>query len=498
MTKRAAPDRVGQWLPIAAFGSVVIFLLVWLWVIDASNLVARMCATLSLVFALAWFPLAVNGKSAWGAGKLKLSANSLFLLVCLFAYAGAVFVIPPGTAPDEGMRYRLTEFILEQGVLPRGDDPRLLDPTWGTSYAFLPYLSNLVGVLCQRIYLIFDPSGQYLLYAARMAGVLFGGVTAVFLIKIADRLFDGAFKWLMLTLAALLPQFVYIAGYLNNDGLATMAGAIVLYSWLCGIDTKWNVQSLVLLGVGLSVCALSYYNAYGYILCSAVLVVATLIQTGAGFGAFAKKVGVVTGVFLLLAGWWFVRQGILYDGDILGLTSSNASAELHAVDALKPSQRQTLLAGVAGIGDLVASLLLWLRMSWRSYFAVFGVFAVYVPYAFYYAFTAVGVVGAGGTLLRDKQRDTAVAQTGGWFKGMVALSALLPVALSLYNSVFVDFQPQGRYWMPGLACVMLLLTWGYQKLTLRVQWGGVAVKGLLTAVAGLFLFSVYFYLYRAY
>ena len=55
----------------------------------------------------------------------------------------------------------------------------------------------------------------------------------------------------------------------------------------------------------------------------------------------AKRIGWVVLAVLIVAGWWFIRSYIIYDGDILGLTASRKCGELHAVEELKPHNRQT-------------------------------------------------------------------------------------------------------------------------------------------------------------
>ena len=42
------------------------------------------------------------------------------------------------------------------------------------------------------------------------------------------------------------------------------------------------------------------------------------------------------GIVFLVAGWWFIRSGILYDGDFLGMKTSSIYAEKYAIDELKP------------------------------------------------------------------------------------------------------------------------------------------------------------------
>ena len=73
----------------------------------------------------------------------------------------------------------------------------------------------------------------------------------------------------------MLPQLLFIGSYINNDSLALFSISIIIYSWLKGLESSWNVKSCITLSVGLALCALSYYNAYGYILTSVILFIAS-------------------------------------------------------------------------------------------------------------------------------------------------------------------------------------------------------------------------------
>ena len=50
----------------------------------------------------------------------------------------------------------------------------------------------------------------------------------------------------------------------------------------------------------------------------------------------------ITAFVAAIAGWWFIRGYIIYDGDILGMRTSSQYAEMYAVEELKPSNRQTI------------------------------------------------------------------------------------------------------------------------------------------------------------
>lgn len=56
--------------------------------------------------------------------------------------------------------------------------------------------------------------------------------------------------------------------YVNTDSLALLAAAMILYAWASYLREDWTWKNCILLAVGMAVCALSYYNAYGWILCS--------------------------------------------------------------------------------------------------------------------------------------------------------------------------------------------------------------------------------------
>ena len=61
-------------------------------------------------------------------------------------------------APDEGMREDVVYWIAKNGRLPIGDEKELINPIWGFSYAFLPYLPSIIGAFYVKIISIFTSS----------------------------------------------------------------------------------------------------------------------------------------------------------------------------------------------------------------------------------------------------------------------------------------------------------------------------------------------------
>ena len=58
-----------------------------------------------------------------------------FALLCMTAF---IFIQPFGEGPDEINRFRIVWYIAQNGRLPKGDDPAVLIPGYGGSYAFQP------------------------------------------------------------------------------------------------------------------------------------------------------------------------------------------------------------------------------------------------------------------------------------------------------------------------------------------------------------------------
>lgn len=171
--------------------------------------------------------------------------------------------------PDERMRYDVPKFILNHGFLPNGDEKEIINGIWGFSYAFTPYLPSLISVFFMKIASIFTNDLTVLLMAARMTSILSGTFTFLICYKIGEEIFSKKrIIYLFSLLVALLPQFIFLSTYINNDAFSVLTTALIMLMWIKGIKSNWDYKICVLLGISLGLCALTYYNAYGFILCS--------------------------------------------------------------------------------------------------------------------------------------------------------------------------------------------------------------------------------------
>ena len=180
---------------------------------------------------------------------------------------------------------------------------------------------------------------------------------------------------------------------------------------------------------------------------------------------FWKKGFLILGIVLILAGWWFVRNYFLYDGDILGLKTQDQYAEHYAMDILKPSNRQNYrnqgysMAYMLFHSDWVISVIksfigvlgpLWYALRWW----------MYVGYALIFAAGILGILAeAVGKCRSRRKKSPADPERLFWHLGLL-VAILVPNVLNFWYSYATDYQPQGRYSMPMLVPLMYYIVRG--------------------------------------
>ena len=152
---------------------------------------------------------------------------------------------------------------------------------------------------------------------------------------------------------------------------------------------------------------------------------------------------------ILLAGWWFIRNYLLYDGDFLGLHSSSASMEQYASENYENRRRGCLLPRRASpvVGMMTGTN--WWEMTLKSFVGAFGQMKIWLPSGVYIGYFVLMAACLTGNLLRRGQKEKERIDR----PLITALTAgiLVTVMISVYYSWNVDFQPQGRYILLGAA-----------------------------------------------
>lgn len=422
------------------------------------------------------------------SNKFEKYTEWIFLGAIFALYLVWAAIIPFNEGPDEQMRYMIPEYIYKYGRLPAGDDPAIRHPMWGISYAYYPMLSYIISGLFMKIVGVFNNSEWALLLASRLVSVLCSVGTGFFCLKIGKRFFKGIYLWMFVILITFLPQFAFISSYTSCEALSVFAVAWITYALILGKEKKWDIKSTVFLGLGLSCCILSYYNAYGMILAAILFAVMSVLldKEVDKKGKFLwSRIGIVFLVVLAATGWWFIRNYIIYDGDILGMTTSSMNAEMYALEELKPSNRTT----PSNLGYSLIYMLIdmeWITLSIKSFIAVFGSFVLWVPDAIYNIFYVIGIIGfVAAIVIRRKKEKSVKPDT--LFTITMLYMCVITFCITIYYSYFNDFQPQGRYFIANIIAFSYFITGGWQKLSDRLPSVVGKVLGSVVCITTIFI-----------
>jgi hypothetical protein len=133
-------------------------------------------------------------------------------------------------------------------------------------------------------------------------------------------------------ITAFNPMFLFISGAVNNDNLAMLLCALGIWLLVRLVGRTYSdgrhVQELSwrgwwvdvsVLGLVLGAAVLTKTSAMGLLPLTA-LAVAYVAWTRGSWRLFFSGGVITAGLVVLVAGWWFARNAMLYDGDWLGLS----------------------------------------------------------------------------------------------------------------------------------------------------------------------------------
>jgi 4-amino-4-deoxy-L-arabinose transferase-like glycosyltransferase len=402
--------------------------------------------------------------------KSNYCTEITFILFIFILYLCWAIVQPFNSAPDEQMRYQIAEFIFKNGTLPHGGDPSIRNEIWGISYGFTPILSYIIGAFFMKFSNIISSDSFALLLSARMVSIFASTGTVFVSMKISKKLFKDLYQWIFIILIAALPQFIFISSYVNTDSLAIFSTSLIVYAWIIGLETNWNYKSCTLLGTSISLCALSYYNSYGFILCSIILFIISelfLSKTSLDYVNLLKKGIFISFIVVIFAGWWFLRNYLIYDGDFLGMKTSNMYGDLYAIDKYKPSNIATPQREGKSILYMIFNMG-WLKLTSASFIGLFGFMSIklfnwmYAVYISIFSLGIIGVINKLKSIVSLKKYSNSKKRL--LFNVCMFISAIIPNILNIIYSYTTDFEPQGRYSLPMLIPFMYFITLGLNNL----------------------------------
>lgn len=410
----------------------------------------------------------------------KYKKSTIIVILCYFGLYLAIGLTllaaqPFGNPPDEYNRYLIPQYIAENGALPNGYEESIRIGGYGFSYGFQPILPYMLQGYAMRLAKLFTDSQEALLYTARGVNLLLGLLTAWVVLLLAREWFrDRRFGWCFAFLATFLPQSIFVHTYVNTDSCCMLSIAVMLYGLTLGLKERFSGRACLTMAAGIILCALSYYNAYGYILSCILLFAASFLSFSAGrpgfdTRAFLRKGCLISAVVLLGIGWWFIRSAILYDGDFLGLRTRNECASLYALPEFHPDTRVTWQSQGQTMLDMLRESD-FLSLSVLSFIGIYGPMTITTSiwvYRFYKALFLLGLVLCAAIPLSAVPAEKGGRSGPKWFRlfyhGNMVFCILMPLFLSMVYSYSTDYQPQGRYLLPALLPLCYYTVRGLEK-----------------------------------
>ncbi len=317
------------------------------------------------------------------------------------------------------------------------------------------------------------------LHVGRWFSILLGAAS-LWLILLTARLAFGAQApraTLAMALAAAIPQFAFIHASFSNDALITFLSMATIF-WLARLaatrdDEEISWRAWLLLGVLLGAAALAKLQGLGLSVMAGLLIL-SLAWRRRDAGVIWRALPWVVLSPLLIAGWWFARNLLLY-GDITGTTL------LLTLNGLRTVERD------------LADWWLEFRGLRYSFWGLFGWFNILLPQWYYTLMDALTVLAMGGAVAALVRRFGR-GQNGARDAGNRVLLLLLVWAL-LVTGLLISFTAQatasqGRLLFPAMSAITVLGVLG-MDFWLRPLPRAVAAS-FWTALLGLFVgISIY-------
>ncbi len=402
--------------------------------------------------------------------KQEKTAALIYLLIFALAALSIALIQPLKDTqgffnpPDEEARFLVPQYICVHGTIPVGFEEEVQIRGYGGSYAFYTAFPYIVMGFFMRLVSLLTDSPLLLLYAARLVNVAAGVLSAFIVYLLGGLLFsDKRFAWLFRIAVMFLPQHLFLYTYVNNDAFSLLGVVLIWYSFVRmyrgGRSTL--LTGTLTLGLGISLCALSYYNSYGYILISVLLFIGLFLKKEEGKISFdlknlLKYAALETALVLLLTGWWFIRSCIVLDGDILGLDAMSRAQEQVSLATGIVGRKPPLADGIS-VPQFVADPFIWASLVF-SYIGQFGCTSIIANKLFYFAYILYMLVGSvpGIILVRKSRGKRLLLEICG------IAAALISFSLWFIYCYTTDLQTQGRYIMMTVTTLMYFIVRGYE------------------------------------
>lgn len=301
------------------------------------------------------------------------------------------------------------------------------------------------------INILSTPVGAF--YLVRLFSIALGAVTITAVYHIG-RLIAPQMPLVAIIAAGLLavnPMFLFISSAVNNDNLVTALAAVVIYLLLLTLRDGFAFRRSLLMAFLIAMATLTKLS--GLVLVPVVAITAIWIgyRDRDWRGLFALGF-MMASIWALLAGWWYVRNIILYNE----LFGTHMMVQV-AGERPEPFTFATALAEFEGF-------------RW-SFWGVFGLFNIIVPFQLFYILLDLLVLLSGvglslrfAHLVKDRHQTDSRDQ-------LVVLGILFAIItigfVAFLQWTAQTYASQGRLIFPYIGAILPLVALGWVHLWTR-------------------------------
>lgn len=336
-----------------------------------------------------------------------------------------------------------------------GEFQQAINPFWG-------YRSFSTGVdnKLQYWHAPVEPwgGGYFAALLSRWVNVAIGAATIVVTYALAWQALWGECRRadspdvrpkLALAAAAIVafnPQFIYLSAAINNDTIAALAGAGILWASVVVTRDGPSIRNLVILGAvsGLGLLAKLQVGALGIPVILALVLAAWQSRDWTRWiRSLLRSLIVVGSVVLIVSGWWFWRNLRVY-GEPTGL------------------RMQQALWGGRSVATNLWAIWQGLPQVWASLWGQFGYGQIPLPGWMTTGLLVVVLISLGGYVLhRPPLYDRRTI-------GLLAIAILVAAAAVVIYTAANPAGAMGRFLFPVLPALAVIIVGGL------LQWSGCA------------------------
>ncbi len=307
-------------------------------------------------------------------------------------------------------------------------------------------------------------------HIARWVNVLLGAIAVWLTYRIARRIFPDrpAVALGAMSIVAFNPQFLYMSGAINNDVIAGATGAALIYACVDTMGRRLTDRRAAAIGLLFGLGLLAKFN-----LAFMLPIIALALWIARGEGGrrrFVRTSLIALGAAALIAGWWFVRNQMLY-GEATGVEKMNA-----------------IWGGRDPIRDFPLALQ-EIPYAWSALWGRFGYGQIPMHDVAYQAILAVCLAGLAGMFIAAARHWRTVDATRRAQFGIIA-SAVFVFAAAVFGYMTISTAgPNGRFFFPALSALGVVLAAGLLVWLERYEkWIVLGIVGsmLIFALYGLY------------